>query len=289
MAEYPLLTSALAASAAGSIYTLRRQYQTTGSGRISNARKDTYNSLDNFYNTRRPDTKYLSYDQMPTYLGSNRSRYQKGYGKGRQYPKPAFRAPHVPRSLKPKDEIFINVINMKEFTADGSGNIAGVIQPQDVLGCARMSRFVNTYQYVKLHTMSVEFLGSHPSFIMTCFDTDSGEVQNKEPHFERQGSLRLHRSTDNKISSRTQSLQFKPGFQDYFKTQDLSTEVAAAANSCSIKFLAPNLYLSYASGTSDQLPPKMSVILKFKVSFYGIKEVLPGNQDTNSQITVITE
>ena len=261
--------------------------------------------LDNFYNTRRPDQKYLSHNQM-TFIGPRRQRRtfvraprQSGYvpqsRRTYQGSSPGYQGAYtaVPRSLpQPKDVIYLNVINMKDFTADGQGSISGVLKPADILNCPKMARFVNSYQWFKLHSMSVEWIGSHPSFIMSCYDSDSTEVQTQEPHFERQGSLRLHRSDRNGrngVLSRTQSLQMKPGFQDYMATSDIQTNVNLASNACSIKFLAPNTYLSYSSGTSDQKPPKMSAIFKFKVSFYGIKEVLPGNQDTNSQITVMAE
>ena len=293
MAEYPILYGALGATAAASIYTLRRQYQTTGSGRISNAPRDRI--------TRRPQINYLSQDQnMPPRRTFRNAPRQSGYVPkarrqapvrrfiGPQRYQPAIRRPMG--GVRPQDLTYVNVFKMVEFvcstTAAHTTSIAGVVKPADILGCPKLSRFLNSYQWIKLHKMGIEWLGTHPSFLMSTYDTDTNELKEDEAFFERSGNLRLHRSDRNgkSVISRTQSLHMKSGYVDYCNTTSFKTLVEDGSNQCSIKFLAPN---------QVNTAQRISALVKFTVSVYGIKDTLPGDGvnegDNNAQMTIVTE
>ena len=84
---------------------------------LANRRRE--HQLDNFYNTRSPRTQYLTQDQMP-FIGPRRPRRtfvraprQSGYVPMARRPRSAPFVPTKPAITgPPKDEIFINVVNM---------------------------------------------------------------------------------------------------------------------------------------------------------------------------------
>jgi hypothetical protein len=187
--------------------------------------------------------------------------------------------------MKPKDLVYLSVFNLKEFvSATGSTNIAGIIKPEDILNCGKLARYLTSYQYIKIHSMSVEWITSGPTFLMSMYDSDSsghGTEHTQEPYFERQSTLRLHRSDRNGrkgIISRTQKLGMKSQYQDYIDTSTIKNHVEHTTNQCSLKWIAPNQL------NDGQ---KISCMHKFVVSVYGIKDNLAA--DTNAQVAVITE
>jgi hypothetical protein len=262
--------------------------------------------IDNFYATRRPELNNLNIENMPqgrkrTFIAAPR---QSGYQpvarkppKRRRFIGPVRYAPSIRRPLggvRPQDLTYVNVFKMVEFlpstTAAHTSSIPGVIKPSDILGCPKLSRYLNSYSWIKLHKMGLEFLGTHSTFIMSTYDTDTNELKEDEAFFERSINLRLHRNDKNgkAIIGRTQSLHMKAGYTDYCNTTSFKTLVEDGSNQCSIKFLATNLE-TYPTNHGA----KLSALVKFTVSVYGIKDTLPGDGinegDNNAQMTIVTE
>lgn len=184
--------------------------------------------------------------------------------------------------------VYANCSHMTQFTgtATSGSNIPGTISPQEILNCGKMARYLNAYEFVKIHSMKVEWIGTYPSFIMSMFDTTDdvqGTTHELEPFFERQTSLRLHRSDRNGrgIIGRTQQLSGLNAFKDYISTGGtaLATHLENAANKCAIRFLSVN------NSNNSQ---KLSGFVSFKVSFYGMKDTSAA-LDSNQQINVVVE
>ena len=198
---------------------LRRAHEFTNT-QLANYRRR--HRIDNFYATRRPENNYLSIDNMPqgrkrTFIAAPRqSGYQpvarRAPKRRRQYGpiryQPTIRRPMG--GVRPQDLTYVNVFKMVEYlpstTSGHESTIPGVVKPADILGCPKLSRYLNSYQWIKLHKMGVEWLGTHSTFIMSTYDTDTNELKEDEAFFERSINLRLHRNDKNgkSIISRTQ-------------------------------------------------------------------------------------
>lgn len=195
----------------------------------------------------------------------------------------------IPRALGiQRGVVYDSVFHMVKYpqttVGDGIGNIPGMVKPSDILACGKLARYLNNYEWIKLHSMSVEWVTTDPIMIMSMYDSSQsshGTTEKLEPYFERQATLRIHRSDRNGLRkiSRTESLKMKPGFQDYIRTGLFDTAVEANTNQCSIKFLGTNSHHSthFVSG-----------FVKFKISAYGVKDTQI--DDTNAMVDqIVTE
>ena len=207
---------------------------------------------------------FLPYDKMaPRRKTFFRAPRQSGYvPKARQFIGPIQQKQvvrRVPRPLSKPGVVYANVYNLKEFTANANHTIVGRVIPADVLNCPKTARYLHLYTHCKIHSMAIEWITSGPTFIMSMYSPDNTTSQELEKYYERQPSMRLHRSDRNGkggIISRTQSLGLKAGYQDYFRTEQLKNTVELAVNQCAIKFIAPNQYNTYSSGTAAQTPTR---------------------------------
>jgi hypothetical protein len=192
----------------------------------------------------------------------------------------------IPRALGiQRGVVFDTVFHMVKYhqttTGDGAGNIPGIVKPAHILGCGKLGRYLNNYEWIKIHSMAVEWLSTEPIMIMSMYDaaqSSHGTTEKLEPYFERQATLRLHRSDRNGLKriSRTESLKMKAGFQDYIRTGLFDQAVENNQNQCSIKFLGTNSHHSthFISG-----------FVRFKISAYGVKDTQI--DDSNDQVDQI--
>ena len=182
--------------------------------------------------------------------------------------------------------VYANVMHMTEFEGSGTSgtSIAGTISPLELLNCGKLARYLNAYEFVKVHSMKVEWITSYSTFLMSMFDTTDdvqGTTHEKEEFFERQQSLRVHRSDRNgrHVISRTQQLSGLNAFKDYIPTSgtNLKTHLENVNNKCAIRWLSVN----NVSATQ-----KISGYVTFKVSFYGMKDTMAA-LDSNQQMDII--
>ena len=161
--------------------------------------------------------------------------------------------------------------------------IAGIVSPTDLLKCGKLQVILHNYEWIKIHSMSISWLTTYATWIVSMYDpalSSFGTTQKLESFYERQPSMRTHRSDRNgtKTLSRTANLGMKQCFKDYIRTSLLKTHLEQNTNQCSIKFIAP-----------DQLNAAHYItgIIKFKVSAYGMKDTALEEQDAQMDVAAI--
>ena len=116
-----------------------------------------------------------------------------------------------------------------------------------------------------------------------------GTTQKLESYYERQPSLRVHRSDRNGrkgVISWTEPLGMKQAYKEYIRTSLLKTHLEAGTNQCAIKFIAPN-QAELASNIQSQLTHAITGIIKFKISAYGMKDTALEAVDAQMDVAAI--
>ena len=129
-----------------------------------------------------------------------------------------------PASRTVDAEFFGNVVSVASVMEANnaiSDTIAGIVTPADLLKYGKLQVYLHNYEWIKIHSMSIDWLSSYVTWIVSMYDpalSSFGTTQKLESFYERQPSLRTHRSDRNGkggVLSKTENLGMKQCFKDY--------------------------------------------------------------------------
>lgn len=302
--EYPILAGIYGATLSGNLALLDYDNR-----RERRRQKNWVRPFDNFYTTRRSVTlankKNVYTNKMPVFTQGRK----RAAGRAYQNPNPNNRKrmrrgtvarrviPRQPSLATQRGVVWANLqhfqkIEVESFAVDVGGGqtqtvsdtMAGMVTPLDLLKCGRLQVYLHNYEFIKVHRFSVEWITTHPTYIMSMYDSAGRELgtgEKLESYYERQPTLRIHRSDRNGrrgVISRTESLGLKLAFKDYIRSSTLAAHLAADASKCSIKYIAPN------QRDDDH---QMTAIIKFTISAYGMKDSALEAEDSQLQVAAI--